>query len=72
MTPDGGGMRQLTTGTSEVLLDVARDGSCLSYARCDSVIAVYTVLAAGGEPTLVSTQPGANWGLSRRMGNASF
>ena len=52
-------MRQLTTGTSEVLLDVARDGSCLGYARCDSVIAVYTVLAAGGEPTLVSTQA---WG----------
>ncbi|HZL85248.1 MAG TPA: protein kinase [Candidatus Krumholzibacteria bacterium] len=63
MKPDGSGVRQLTSGTSELLLDVSNDGSCVSFARRDSVITVYTVPAAGGEPVLVSTQAWGELGL---------
>jgi serine/threonine protein kinase len=49
--PDGGGLRQLTSGRGETLLSLSSDGRTVLFRRWDEVGSLWSLdLSAGGEP----------------------
>jgi len=53
--PDGGKLRQLTSGKGETLLSLARDGSKLLFQKWDDPAALWLLdLEGGGEPKLLA------------------
>jgi Tol biopolymer transport system component len=54
MDPSGAGMRQLTKGGGEALLDLSPDGKLITFAKSDSTRGVWIMPTDGGEARLLS------------------
>ena len=68
---DGTGVRQITSGTGEFLLDLSPDGSLVTFTYSDSSRGVWIVPASGGEPRLLSATAIVNT-APQNPGLASF